>query len=82
MWEEEAMKSLLLLAIVPVVGLLSMPAAQAESKCSSSLGFRAGPVPCGPRYAVNYEACRKYVMDRGETGTSAMYYCTTQGYRK
>lgn len=75
------MKTLSLLVIVPFVGVLAVSTANAETKCSTT-GFNFSSVPCGKRYAVNYEACRKYVMDHGENSTAAWWYCTSQGYTK
>ena len=60
---------------------LSMPAANAQSKCSWSSGTISS-VPCAKRYAVNYEACRKYVIERGTSPADAMWWCTSQGYTK
>ena len=49
--------------------------------CSFTSG-RISPVPCGPRHAVNYEACRTYVMEHGATSGEALWWCTSQGYTK
>jgi hypothetical protein len=50
-----------------------------EVKCSWSSG-QISPVQCGKRYAKDYESCRKYVIERGETAASALWWCTSQGY--
>jgi hypothetical protein len=63
------------------VATLSMPTAKAQSKCSVS-GGTISSVPCGKRYAVNYEACRKYVVEHGANASEAMWWCTSQGYTK
>lgn len=74
-----------LLAILPVIGLLpisSSPAQAEMMKCSSSTGFVMSPQPCAKRYAVNYDACRKWLIDHGENSGTAFWYCTSQGYTK
>lgn len=79
------MKIVPLLATLPVIGLLSIscsPAQAAEFKCSSSVGFYMAPQPCAKRYAVNYDACRKWLIDHGENSGAAFWYCTSQGYTK
>ena len=78
------MKIVWLLAIVPALGFLSISSSpvQAEMKCSSSTGFYMSAQPCQKRYAVNYDACRKWLIDHGENSGTAFWYCTSQGYTK
>ena len=69
------------LAGVLAVAMLSLSAAHADYTCSFSSGT-ISPVPCAKRYAENYEACRKYVIQHGATPADAMWWCTSQGYTK
>ncbi|WP_246668168.1 MULTISPECIES: hypothetical protein [Bradyrhizobium] len=75
------MKTLSLLAVLPVIGALSMSTGHAASTCSTS-NFGISAVPCGKRYAVSYEACRKYVIEHGASAAESWWYCTSQGYTK
>lgn len=75
------MKTLSFLIVGLAVATMSMPAANAQYKCSFS-GGTISAVPCAKRYAVNYEACRKYVIEHGSTSADAMWWCTSQGYTK
>ncbi|OAF18038.1 hypothetical protein AXW67_05840 [Bradyrhizobium neotropicale] len=75
------MKTLSLVVAVLAVATLSMSTANAQYKCSWS-GGTISSVPCAKRYAVNYEACRKYVVDHGSSASDAMWWCTSQGYTK
>ncbi|WP_084805129.1 hypothetical protein [Bradyrhizobium sp. NAS80.1] len=74
------MKTLSFLVVGLAVATLSMPTAIAHN-CSVS-GGTISAVPCAKRYAVNYEACRKYVVEHGATAGEAMWWCTSQGYTK
>ncbi|MGF6434285.1 hypothetical protein ABIE91_009505 [Bradyrhizobium elkanii] len=75
------MTSLSLLAVLPVIRLLSMSTGHAASTCSSS-NFGISAVPCGKRYPVSYEACRKYVIEHGASPAESWWYCSSQGYTK
>lgn len=75
------MKILSFFAIGLAVATLSVSGAHAQYKCSWSSGT-ISPVPCAKRYAVNYEACRKYVIEHGSSAADAMWWCTSQGYTK
>jgi hypothetical protein len=75
------MKTLSLLIVGLAVAILSISTANADYKCSFT-GNGPSPVPCAKRYAVNYEACRKYVIEHGATSGEAMWRCTSQGYTK
>jgi hypothetical protein len=75
------MKTLSLLMVGLAVAILSTSTANADYKCSFT-SFAPSPVPCGPRHAVNYEACRKYVIEHGATSGEALWWCTSQGYTK
>src|SRR5579871_1512022 len=76
----KAMKALLLLTVGLATTILPMPTTNAAEpyKCSWS-GGTISPVPCAPRLAKNYEACRKYLIDHGEP--SPGWWCTSQGYK-
>jgi hypothetical protein len=78
---EIAMKALSLLVVGLAVAILSTSASKADYTCSFSSGG-ISPVPCAKRYAVNYDACRKYVIEHGATSAEAMWWCTSQGYTK
>jgi hypothetical protein len=65
-----AVKTFAVLA-VPFIGSLPISTAHAASKRTSATGFYISPEPCGTRYAVSYEACRKWVVDHGENATAA-----------
>ena len=75
------MKTLSFLVVGLAVATLSTSPASAEYKCSWSSGTISS-VPCAKRYAANYEACRKYVIERGTSAADAMWWCTSQGYTK
>jgi hypothetical protein len=75
------MKILSFFAVGLAVATLSMSPAIAQYKCSWS-GGTISSVPCAKRYAVSYEACRKYVIEHGSTASDAMWWCTSQGYTK
>jgi len=75
------MKTLSLLAALPFIGFLSISTGHAASTCSSS-NFGISAVPCGKRYAVSYEACRKYVIEHGASPAESWWYCSSQGYTK
>ncbi|HEX7894959.1 MAG TPA: hypothetical protein VF447_12260 [Terriglobales bacterium] len=79
---EIAMKALSLLVVGLAVAVLSASAANAEQpvQCSWSHGI-ISPVPRHKRMAKNYEACRKYVMEHGETAAVTSWWCTSQGYK-
>ena len=75
------MKTLSLVVLGLAVATLSTSTANAQYKCSWSSGSISS-VPCAKRYAVNREACRKYVVEHGATAGEAMWWCTSQGYTK
>jgi hypothetical protein len=52
------------------------------SNCSVTIWPAISPVQCHERMAKDYESCRKYVIEHGETGASASRWCTSQGYTK
>jgi hypothetical protein len=75
------------------VAVLSVSAAQADkqerhpaarlvntSNCSVTIWPAISPVQCHERMAKDYESCRKYVIEHGETAASASWWCTSQGY--
>jgi hypothetical protein len=75
----EAMKALLLLTAGLATAILPVTVKAAEPyKCSWSTGT-VSSVPCAPRLAKNYEACRKYLIEHGEM--SPTWWCTSQGYK-
>jgi hypothetical protein len=75
------------------VAILSVSAAQADkhdrqpavryvntNNCSWSGGFFMSPVQCHERMAKDYDSCRKYLIEHGDTGASAYWWCTSQKY--
>lgn len=74
------MKTLSFLIVGLAVATLSTSTANAHN-CSVSSGT-ISTTPCAKRYAVNYEACRKYVLEHGATAGEAIWWCTSQGYTK